>query len=292
MRMQEQLAGMNTSLTNNDLVTVILSSLPKSYHLLINAKTMSAAHVKAKLEPDQVVSMLINKFKRLTIEECQLKASENALAAVKGRGKAQGRNNASSTTKSDLECWNCGKKGQMKADCRSKAKKKDNKKGGGSANTVTEGGDFAFTMMFAGTALTLGTSQLTGQEINVYDLGVSGHMSPNRHRFVTFKEITPHAINTADKTIFKATGIGNMRIAIPNGKTTTHITLKDVLYFLDLAFTLVSLTHCDAAGYSVLLKDRKCLIRDTKGTLLGQVPLSNGLYKVDHRDTAVAANTA
>jgi hypothetical protein len=83
-----------------------------------------------------------------------------------------------------------------------------------------------------------------------------------------------------------------MRLGIPNGKTTTHVTLKDVLYCPDLVFTLVSLTRCDAAIYSVLLKDRKCWIRDTKGTLLGQVPLSNGLYKVEHKNTAAAANAA
>ena len=80
-------------------------------------------------------------------------------------------------------------------------------------------------------------------------------MSPDRHRFVTFKEIAPRAINAADKTIFQAIGIGNMRIGIPNGKTTTHVTLRDVLYCPDLAFTLISLTRCDTAGYSVLLKD-------------------------------------
>jgi gag-polypeptide of LTR copia-type len=62
MRMQEQLAGMNTPLTNNDLVTVILGLLPKSYRSLINAITMSVAHAKAKLEPDQVVSTLIDEF--------------------------------------------------------------------------------------------------------------------------------------------------------------------------------------------------------------------------------------
>jgi gag-polypeptide of LTR copia-type len=62
MRMREQLAGMNAALTNDDLVTVILGSLPKSYRSLINAITMSVAHAKAKLEPDQVVSTLIDEF--------------------------------------------------------------------------------------------------------------------------------------------------------------------------------------------------------------------------------------
>jgi Pol polyprotein, beta-barrel domain/GAG-pre-integrase domain len=117
-------------------------------------------------------------------------------------------------------------------------------------------------------------------------------MLPKRYRFTTFREIAPRTINATDKTIFKAIGVGNMRIGIPNGKTTTYVTLKDVLYCPDLAFTLISLTCCDAAGFSVLLKDRKCIIRDARGTMLGQVPLSDGLYKVEHKDTAAAANTA
>ena len=154
----------------------------------------------------------------------------------------------------------------MKADCRSKAKKKDkkeeDKKGGGSANVATESEDFAFTTTFAGTTLALGTSALTGREVDVYDSGTSGHMSPSKHCFLNFKEIAPRAINAADKTVFKAVGIGSMRVGIPNGKTTTHVTLKDILYCPDLAFTLISLTRCDAAGYSVLLKDQKCLIQD------------------------------
>ena len=62
MSTQEQLAGMNAALTNDDLVTVILSSLPKSYRSLINAITMSTTHAKVQLEPDHVVGMLIDEF--------------------------------------------------------------------------------------------------------------------------------------------------------------------------------------------------------------------------------------
>ena len=112
-----------------------------------------------------------------------------------------------------------------------------------------------FTMTFAGSTLALGMSMMTEQEVDVYDSGALGHMSPNKHQFTTFKEITPRAINAADKTVFKATGVGNMRIGIPNGKTTMHVTLKNVLYCPDLAFTLISLPCCDVAGYSVLLKN-------------------------------------
>ena len=63
MRTQEQLAGMNAALTDDDLVTVILESLPKSYRPLINAITMSVMHAKVKLEPDQVIGTLVDEFK-------------------------------------------------------------------------------------------------------------------------------------------------------------------------------------------------------------------------------------
>jgi Pol polyprotein, beta-barrel domain len=241
-----------------------------------------------------VVSILIDEFERLTIAERQMKASENALAAAKGHRKSQACGSTSNTTKTDVEGCKCRKKGHMKADCCSKARKKEkeeNKKGSRSANTAMEGKEFAFTTTFA-VALGLGTSSLMGRKVNVYDLSTSGHMLPNRHHFTTFKEIVLHAINVMDKTVFKATGMGNMRIGILNGKTTKHVTLKDVLYCPDLALTLISLTCCDAAGYSVLLKDQKCLIRDSRGMLLGQVPLSNGLYKVEHKDTAAVVNAA
>src|SRR3979490_3562 len=64
MKMHKQLASMNAALTDDDLVTIILGSLPKSYRPLINAITMSAMHAKARLEPDQVVEMLIDEFEQ------------------------------------------------------------------------------------------------------------------------------------------------------------------------------------------------------------------------------------
>ena len=61
-RMQEQLARMGSGLTDMDLITVILSSLPKSYCLLINVITMSAMHAKVTLKPTKVIESLIDEF--------------------------------------------------------------------------------------------------------------------------------------------------------------------------------------------------------------------------------------
>jgi len=73
--------------------------------------------------------------------------------------------------------------------------------------------------------------------------------------------------------------MGELWVSIPNGKSTKMITLKGVLYFPDLMFTLISLMQCGMVGYSALLRDHQSMISDQCGVVLGQVPLAEGLYK-------------
>ena len=79
---------------------------------------MSTAHLKVNLKPDDVIKSLMDEFECLIIEDTQLKASEKALAAA-GRGGKKGRkfhDNKDNAVKSDhvkVECWNCGKKGDI-----------------------------------------------------------------------------------------------------------------------------------------------------------------------------------
>jgi hypothetical protein len=86
-KMQKQLASMDAGLSKTEFVTVILSSLPKSYHPVINSMSMSASFAKVQLEPDTVISNLIDEFECLQVEEWQLKAAESALATTKGHSK-------------------------------------------------------------------------------------------------------------------------------------------------------------------------------------------------------------
>ena len=59
-------------------------------------------------------------------------------------------------------------------------------------------------------------------------------------------------LTTADGGHFEAVEKGDMRIMMPNGKTTTQILLKDVLYAPKMGVTLVSIGKIDTAGYAVL----------------------------------------
>ena len=183
-------------------------------------------------------------------------------------------------------------KWDTKRDCTKKAKKKEDDQKKESASTATDSDDWAFTASCTGQASLLETSSHKGHEINIYDSGASSHMSPDHHRFITFKEIPPHPIATADKATFNATGVGDMQIAVPNDNSTNYVTIKDVLYCKDLVFTLVSLARCHKAGFAVLLCDKHCMICDPKGTTIGKTPLVGGLYKVEHERPTECANTA
>ena len=61
-------------------------------------------------------------------------------------------------------------------------------------------------------------------------------MSPRRDRFVDFRRIKPKGVKAANKTVSMATGLGHMKINVPNGKDTTVVMLQDVLYCLDLGY--------------------------------------------------------
>lgn len=110
------------------------------------------------------------------------------------------------------------------------------------------------------------------------DSGASRHMSSYRDLFQDFVNIPPKPITTADKHTFEAIGKGNLLIAIPNGKSNTRILLKDVLYAPKMGVTLVSISRLTAAGYAALFRADTCKIFDEKKKLLGEIPVSKGLY--------------
>ena len=88
-------------------------------------------------------------------------------------------------------------------------------------------------------------------------------------------------MKATDKTVFMVTGIGCMKINVPNGKDTAAATLQDVLYCPDLGYMLVSLAKYDMASLTVLLKDKSCCIKDSNGHQIGRIPQYHGLYRMD-----------
>lgn len=138
------------------------------------------------------------------------------------------------------------------------------------------------TSTFIAAVLSHSVSSVT--ETELFDSGASRHMSPYRHRFINYFPIQKRVLTAADGGTFDAIGKGDMHLTLPNGKTTTKILLKDVLFAPKMGLTLISIGKIDVAGFASLfhkglLKVFSCGKKKTK---LAEIPLKNGLYRLEH----------
>jgi hypothetical protein len=120
-------------------------------------------------------------------------------------------------------------------------------------------------------------------EAELYDLGASCHISPCRHRFVTYQPITPHSISAVDNRVFYAIGTGTLQIEVLNGPSpVTPILLWEALHVPNIGVTVISIGCITKAGYTVLFDGGTCKIQNKNSKVIGQIPVSqNGLYKVE-----------
>ena len=127
----------------------------------------------------------------------------------------------------------------------------------------------------------------------LYDSGATCHMTPHKGALLNYTPIAPKPISTANQLTFHTFGHGGLPIHLPNGNNFTNITLRDVLYTLDIALTLVSIGLIDKAGYTVTFKGSMCTIRDTASKFIGSFPKQDGLYCVDtHLEAPVSTHSA
>jgi hypothetical protein len=126
-------------------------------------------------------------------------------------------------------------------------------------------------------------------EAELYDSGASRHISPFRHRFITYQPITPRPISAADKHIFYAIGTGTLQIQAPNGASSTQILLREALHAPDVGVTVVSIGSIAKAGYTVLFDGNTCKIKNKNDNVIGKIPAGqNGLYRVEHEQVGAA----
>ena len=122
----DNLIKMGSSMSDNCLNTLIMSSLPESYQPTL--QTITAAERASKLS-GQSHQMKINDLIFFITKEAQhclindecTKMAETALAAhVKRNGKWKGAKSKTGKSNPDVNCKNCKKNGHTKNDCWSK----------------------------------------------------------------------------------------------------------------------------------------------------------------------------
>jgi hypothetical protein len=109
-------------------------------------------------------------------------------------------------------------------------------------------------------------------------------MSPYRHKFINYFSIQKRVLTAADGGTFDTVGKGDMHVMLPNGKSSTKILLKDVLYTPKMGLTLISIGKIDIAGFASLFHKGNLTVFTCgkKKRKLATILLKNGLYRLEH----------
>ncbi|THH13989.1 hypothetical protein EW146_g6290 [Bondarzewia mesenterica] len=152
-------------------------------------------------------------------------------------------------------------------------------KGNASANAATHAEGFMATINAAAlTALDSDNVVSSSTMTTCVDTGASHHMSSYRDH---------------EQAHVHGAWCGTLEIALLNGDGTTSLILRDVLYALEIALTLLSVPRVDAAGYELRVKDGESHLINPQGETIGQIPQSNGLYRfVSQKKSHVEAHAA
>ena len=307
LQRHENLMKMGSEISETRLNAMIMSSLPESYRPTLQtitaserASALTSGSTPNRMKSNDLIAFLIEEAQHRVINDERSKYSEQALAAHgkhKGKGKGKSRGDGGKgkekalNADSEVTCHNCGKTGHKKPDCWAKGggkegqgpkqKKKGKKAEAAVVAAVNDGDDelFAFTCTsdFANVAEAL---QLPKSRLGTcIDSGASRVYSPDRSKFANYKEID-RSITTTDGRQLKAVGMGDLEIDMPNGSKTTKMILKDAIHAPEMAFTLISISRLDKAGYQVTFKKGMCTIIDPKGQVIATIPHSEGLYRI------------
>ncbi|PIL33575.1 transcription factor [Ganoderma sinense ZZ0214-1] len=298
-RLRSEYATAGGVLPDDQYKVHILAILPSSYRPAIRAIQASARSAQIPLTPTALIEAIT-----------EIAHDEHAMD-----GDAT---NPSAMAACNIECYNCHREGHTKAECwskgggregqglrrRGKGKGKDSRKGGAS-NKSGESANVAQGSVQAGTSdnsntlhaytfweeesasISIDFSNVSAQRLPIdrftrlLDSGASCHFEPCRENFLTFRNIEPIPIQSADGRTFHAPGEGDVRIALSYGtRGVNEFTLCRVLYAPSMPVSLISVSCLANAGFQVHFSQDGCHLTSPAGNLSHTIPARQGLYHI------------
>ena len=306
-----QLATQKIVFEDNVKAMFLLVTLPESWDTFRTA-------ISNSVPADELTST--NVESSLLTEEINRKnnagSKSSSAMAVRGRsmdrqksnrGKSRSKSHGG-TSKKDVECYYCGKKGHIKKDCYkwkrdhgdNKKKEKDDAKDKPKSNVKIE--ELSATQGECSShddhvcAPTSATSEELGDVLLassfddafilthersmpmdwVIDSGASFHVTPHRSWFHDYDASHTGTVRIADGSSMQIHGIGDIHLAMPNSTT---FVLQRVRHVPALAKSLISVGQLDSLGFNVSFGDGGWKL--TKGNLvLAKGAKMNTLYSL------------
>jgi hypothetical protein len=213
---------------------LILFSLPERWNGLVMVVSNSVTGSNT-LKFDDVVGVILTeemRWKRIGETSSNALNMENR-GRQKDRGKGPGnrRNSKKGISKyrlGKIECWNCGKKGHLKKDCRAPKKQRYGQQERNQEANVTSD--------VLQDDLILSVDNIS--ESWVVDSGASFHATPHRKHFLDYVQGDFGKVHLGDDAPCKIVGMGKVKIKQCNGN---QWLLKEVRHVPDLRKNLISI---------------------------------------------------
>jgi hypothetical protein len=113
--MREDLAAMGQQPTEDDFYAIILGSLPSSFDPYISAVSATSSVLGTTLSADELMLTVTDEYERRLLRKNGTKDDKDVAFYSKDSSRWKGR--GGSKSQSDVECFNCKKKGHFKSDC-------------------------------------------------------------------------------------------------------------------------------------------------------------------------------
>ena len=111
------------------------------------------------------------------------------------------------------------------------------------------------------------------------DSRASRDRCPDRSKFVMYRTVH-QKITTADGRSRDAIGMSDLELELLNGSGKNKTIFKNAIYAPKMAFTLISISRLNRAGYSVTFNKGMCTIRNPQNSTIATIPHSDRLYKI------------
>jgi hypothetical protein len=238
---------------------LILCSFPERWNGLVMDVSNSVSGSNT-LKFDDVVGVILSeemRWKRTGETSSNALNMENrGRQKDRGKGSCNRGNSSKGRSKSILgkiECWNCGKKGHLKKDCRAPKKQRYGQHERNQEENVI--GDVLQD------ALILSVDNISESWV-VYS-GASFHATPHRKHFLDYVQSDFGQVHLGDDVPCKIVGMGKVKIKQSNGN---QWLLKEVRHIPDLRKNLISTRQLASEGFISIFTDKTWKV--IKGSLV------------------------
>lgn len=284
------LRGSGKPLEDEEVVAILLISLPESYSGLV---TSLEGRNEEDLTVEYVTGKILDEYQRrveANKSECEMALQSAATGHKKVSQNYQSGLNTEKGNKNIKEnrsCYFCKKQGHLKSNCRL-YKKQQKSNGNESAKSSVEAKarntEDYHCFKIIKDKLPVNTTQWC------IDSGATSHMSNNKSFFSSIRD-TNESVYLADGSRVIASGIGEGQLICEVPGENQIIKLKNVLYIPELDDNLISVKKVTENNYRVIFEEDTCKILD-KNKVIAIAKNDGSLYRLMNAKSTISAQTA